>query len=700
MKRSTRAAAVVRAVVARLACVGVVLGVVLGLGGAACEPKVPIVDVGARFVIAEATWFEAEETLFVFYRVDADQGLSDASQIELSFLTDVVDQDFAPLASFPSVHEHVPADCGPRTLCGSASVRVQQPPREVQLRLRYHRDGALTLPAPLSFQTVLAGPAHTNRSAIVYGVFDDDNRGVQWRLRHQFPTIRNPQATKLGLRRRFVVDGVVHGNVGVAILDAVPDNPYGYGALGPACPTAFLPAGLSSTDTSDRAVFAPETLGLDVAPSPLLCATSTVTDGTGDVSISAIAQKNSQVAPAIPALRTPIRDAVRLGFFLEVCGAEVIDVEHRAMQLQRLLLDEADVHCVDDFRTDGFASRLARFLQQRIDEARVEGDDMVLVIGLQRADNEALLPLLLENALALVVDEEGEKSSPRLSGALVFDSASYTPSDALVNRTVLWCPSSSSVGGDLGGDLGIDLGDITDATQRSCAAQGDATLSLGPLAISNLPVLPTRRQFRTFVDRFSLDQAGSMRSLRFRAPTRTPLSDNVPIADFGVATFFNNEAVTAAAVDSFSFCADDNAINVVFMGPPELSLEPLPLALLPQVHAEFPQVRYPIGLAWDFPYLVKLSYNAVAAGAVTVADFTVPFGLASPAEEFVGSSVWFEQSFDLREVLLRCDRFCAHPVFDSDGVYNVRSLFRDALRNQCYRPLFPTRTDGGFPDDP
>ena len=83
MKRSTRAAAVVRAVVAWLACVGVALG----LGGAACEPKVPIVDVGARFVIAEATWFEAEETLFVFYRVNADQGLSDASQIEVSFLT-------------------------------------------------------------------------------------------------------------------------------------------------------------------------------------------------------------------------------------------------------------------------------------------------------------------------------------------------------------------------------------------------------------------------------------------------------------------------------------------------------------------------------------------------------------------------------------------------------------------------------------
>jgi hypothetical protein len=55
---------------------------------------------------------------------------------------------------------------------------------------------------------------------------------------------------------------------------------------------------------------------------------------------------------------------------------------------------------------------------------------------------------------------------------------------------------------------------------------------------------------------------------------------------------------------------------------------------------------------------------------------------------------------DLREILLRCDRFCRHPTFDSAGVYNVRSLFAETFRNQCYVPRFPRRSDGGFPDDP
>jgi|GEM_PF-585080 len=673
-------------------CLAVCLA--LGLGGAACEPKVPIVDIGAAFAIADVTWFEEEQTMFVFFRVNAEQGLSDASQIELAFVTDDDNVPFAPLASFPSVHEHVAASCGRHTFCGSASLRVQSPPRNVRLRLRYHPDGALTLDAPVSFQQVLTGPAHTNRSAIVYGVFDGANSSVQWRLRHQFPSIRNPEATVLGLRRRFSVDTVAHGDIGiggVGVLDVAADNPYGYGLLGPVCPTTFAPLALTPVTTSERAVFAPETLGLEVSPSPLLCANSTVSDATGDVVITALAQKNPQVQPAVPELRSPIRPTTQIGFFFELCATEIIDEDHRQMQLQRLLLDESDVHCVDDFRTDGFAFRLAQLLQERIDLARVDGDDMVLVIGLQRADRETLLPALLEQALSLVVDDESQKSSPRLAGGFVFDSVGFEPRDALVGRHVVWCPS---------GFGGADLEGIADGPVRSCAVQLDATIVLGPLAVSSLPILPTRRQFRTFVDRFSVDQTGSMRALSFRAPIRTPLSIDVPFAEFGVATFFNNEAVTTDVVDSFSFCADDAAGSVVFMGPPEISEEPLPLAFLPELHAAVPQARYPIGLAWDSPYLARFRYNAVAAGAVTVADFTVPFGLSSPAEIFEGSAVWFEESFDLRKVLLRCDRFCAHPTFDSAGVYNARSLFRDALRNQCYRPRFPTRDDGGFPNDP
>src|SRR5690606_2492812 len=99
-------------------------------------------------------------------------------------------------------------------------------------------------------------------------------------------------------------------------------------------------------------------------------------------------------------------------------------------------------------------------------------------------------------------------------------------------------------------------------------------------------------------------------------------------------------------------------------------------------------------------YLLSIEYETFAAGAVTVEGFTVPFGLASPAEAFLGSALWLQDSFDLSTVLLRCDRFCAHPTFDSAGVYNVQLPFADTFRSQCYVPRFPEPPGAEFPLDP
>lgn len=673
-----------------LVCVVVgVVGACL-VSGAACEPKVPIIDIGAVFTIAEATWFQDEETLFVFYRVDAEQGLSEASQIELSFVTDDGVTAFAPLSSFEMVHEHVAASCGRHTFCGSASIAVALPPRDVRLRLRYHRDGELTLPAELSFQQVLRAAPHVGRSAIVYGVFDEANRAVQWRLRHQFPTIRNEEATALGLRRRFLIDDPVHGSFAVPVSELRGDNVYGYGLFG-GCPTVLSPLGFARAETNERAVFAAEDLPDEAADSAVVCADSTVFDATGPVRVTVLAQKNPQVAPPMPSLRSPIRSATVLPFFFELCAAEISDVEHREMQLQRLLQDEGDVHCVDDFRTEGFVSRLATLLQETVDVARVDDNDMVLAIGLNRVASERTLPTLIEAALEQVIDNESIQSSPHLAGAFVFDSAAYAPADAVVARHVIWCPSSFGGG---------DLEEISDVPIRGCAVQPDSTIVLGPLAISSLPILPTQQQFRTFVDRFGVGQAGRMRALNFRVPERTPLSIDVPVGNFGVATFFNNEAISADVADALSFCDAGDGGVAVFLPPPEVSEEPLPLAFLPELHAAFPQEVYPVGLVWDSPYLLKLRYDVFASGAITAFDFTVPFGLATPTESFEGSALWFQERFDLSGALLRCDRFCTHPTFDSAGVYNVRTQFNLDFRNQCYRPVYPERGDGGMPRDP
>ena len=50
--------------------------------------KVPLYDVAAAFSRADAAWFAEEETLFVFYEVEANQGIGEPSVIEVTWLTD------------------------------------------------------------------------------------------------------------------------------------------------------------------------------------------------------------------------------------------------------------------------------------------------------------------------------------------------------------------------------------------------------------------------------------------------------------------------------------------------------------------------------------------------------------------------------------------------------------------------------------
>ena len=45
--------------------------------------KVPITDINAFFSLSDATWFEQEQTLFFFWRLQAEQGLGEESQLEI-----------------------------------------------------------------------------------------------------------------------------------------------------------------------------------------------------------------------------------------------------------------------------------------------------------------------------------------------------------------------------------------------------------------------------------------------------------------------------------------------------------------------------------------------------------------------------------------------------------------------------------------
>jgi hypothetical protein len=656
-------------------------GLPLGCG------KVPITDINASFSISDVSWFQDEQTMFVFYRVDAEQGLQPESLIELKYRTDDLIVPWTDLKRLTPVHTHLPVDCGTTSRCGSISLKVEKVPREVGLRLRYHRDGEVSLDAPVLFNVVNVGPAHLARSLVVYGVFNENNTLVQWRARHQFPTIRNEQATELGLRREFWVTDPNFGD-----LDLPPsDNVYGY-AFSPACPNDFTSLPRPERRTTERAIFEPTPLPLAASTSPTVCASATVTDAIGQFTTTAIARKNPQVRPAFPGLRSPIRENSPVGFILKPCN-RIISQEHLDMQIQRLLVAGEPVICIDDFLAIGFSDRLTSTFKTRIDERRTEGKDMVLVLVLNHDDTTGRLARNLEAALDRVLVPERDKSSPRVSGAIIFDSTARKVVSTTLKQLVLWCPSVARSPFDLDADSQSD---------RDCPVVPDQPdLVLGPFKLNQLPVLPTRQQYETFVKKYSAAQTGSMKKITYKAPERSAVSENIPVGEFGVITKFNNETITAAPEDAFSFCpSEDPAASrtvVQAVGSPGTIVQ---LQSLPQLHRQSPFTIYALGLAWESPFLIFAEYETRSAIAASVATFTVPFGIVGTAERYFGAEQWKRDLFPLADALAQCTRYCDHPTFDSSGVFQPGARFRDAFGDQCYRPKFPVLDEGGFPRDP
>lgn len=653
------------------------------VAGLACE-KQPLVNVNAGFAIADGVWFEEEETLFLFYRVDAEQGLRPESQVEITWTTDAAVQPWTPLTELTPVHTHLPVDCGYTSLCGSMSVHVPQRPRNVEFRLRYHRDGEIFLGSVTNFYEVGPGPAPLSRSLLIYGVLDEDNERVQWRARHQFPNLRNMEAEALGLRRYF---RIANPGYGPAVTTS-STNPYGY-IYDTACDPANVPLGWAPLETTDRAIFDPNTLPIQASSAAVVCAVSTVTDATGTFNAVAIARKNPEVRPAFPELRSPIRENTPVGFVLRPCQYD-ISGDHYDMQVQRLLLTDAPVICVDGWNTAGFANQLAATLQNEINAERALGNDMVVTIALHHDLTTPSFVAVIEDALNQVLVAESLTSSPHVSGAFLLDSYGHEIVDSDVKRLALWCPA---VAGD-------DLDDIPPESLRSCPVQPDIPdLKIGPFKLNTLPILPTRAQYLTFIDKYGVGQAGSTKNLQFLAPEHSPLSDTVAIGEFGAVTFFDDETISAQPSDAFSFCALDPVSSIIVFRSANNPV-PLPIQTLPEVHQFAPESTYELGLFWEFPFLLRLKYEVVVAGVATAFDASVPFGVGRTDRAYFGAELWRTGEFSLDETLLQCTRFCDHPTFDSAGVYNVQLPFRTTFALQCYQPVFPKDGDGGFPLDP
>lgn len=664
--------------------------------------KVEIESIEPEFQIVDVSWFEAEQTLFVFYDVQALAGLNDTSTIEIRYETDSETLDWTALESMAQVHTHLPVDCGATKKCGSASLVVTDEPRNVGLRLRYHRDGTLTQAAVPNLNLIQRGRVHQERSLLIYGVFDETNERIEWRSRHLFPTIRNEQARALGLRRYFEVVETSYGDRPTSEAS----NPFSYGL---SCPSPNGRLSTAALSTLLPATFQPSPLPIEVRDAAAVCATSTVTDATGSFTTTAHALKNPETQPAFPTLRSPTQEADPIKFLLKPCQ-QTISSDHLEMQLQRLQFDSnTPVICTDNHRSPDFADQVAEEFRDAVEAARTPGRDMALSIVMHHDSAETLSPKV-EAALEIVIQPELNKSTPRLTGAFVFDSLRYTVQSSLLQDRVLWCPAVFvDIDFEDFPETQEELEDIVDllpdASQQSCPISPVNTeLNLGNFSFTSLPILPTREIYLDFIDDYSKAQAGEMQEFTFVAPLRPTINENIDLGFGASASFINGESISADPTHAFSYCVDTLADFIVIRSelitdlvePPSV----LPLEFLPEWHTSLEESTYEIGLVWSFPYLLQLQYEAVLAGAVSAFALSVPFGIATTGSALYGSELWNAESFDLSNILTQCTRFCEHPTFDSAGVYQIREDFRRAYATQCFAPSYPTEDNEGFPDDP
>ncbi len=686
--------------------------------------KVPLHDIAANFNVASATWFEAEQTLFVFYEVHAEQGVSADSVVEMQYETSAGIQPWQAMNAQKNVHLHVQPTCEQNAFCGSASPEVKLKPRKVKFRLRYHKLGELALEVmpPLNIVSQNASVADSH-SLLIYGVFDESNKWIQWRSRHQFPNIRNIEAERLGLRRAFKIQKEAYGSVPTTARTDL--NPYLYG-FGQQCPSVFVSLNRGDVATPNtRSVFANEPLGSEVVEAQSVCASSIVKNAQGEFQAIAWARKNPEVRSAFESLRSPVTENSQIKILLAPCRRD-IQKSHLAMQRQRLFLPEEINFCLDNYQPSELKNALSAYFGTRIEKQRPQNRDMILSIAFHHDDDSGVTSAALEDALEAILTPEVQKSSPRVTGAFVFDSLMHAPLPASLKRLVLWCPA-----------IPAGIRNIPDTSQESCPVLPDTSdlIALGPFKFNTIPILPHRSTYVDFISRYSVDLAGKMTSLNYLAPSRTPLSENLDFGNYAVASFFNNERINTKPTDAFSYCASgsqrmsfafavESDINRTSLPAPKPTVivptptpiptptptspptakgkTALPLSMLPDIHLKNPESTYQLGLIWTFPFLMKIEYVTQLAGAAKSAVGSVAFGVEFDNQTNYGTQMWSQSDFLIGKSLLICERFCNHPSFDSAGVYNVRIQWKNEYRNTCFNPQYPVAASGemGSPNDP
>jgi len=681
--------------------------------GLACNEKVPLHPNPGTFDVLAAHYFENENTQYIFFAISglkADQA-REAWPRRLELKADGLANGapFAPagdgyvvLDFARGVHRHQWVSCGEGRICGSMSIKSDQPLTGMQIRLRYHQDSAMALESSVPNSVHPADGTASAQSALVYGVFSRGNQVMQVRVHNNFGTPGDEDFPSFGMSRDFAIDQVRLAAVTMAEQGEIYQTT-GSPLLFPAAPCASR----ELADAKNRVqklskksdwwieAFDPKD-NRNAA-----CFRARLVDQAGQELASGpgIARRNPELQSEAVLIPTPLKTVYKIPLVLSYCrDPQIPEVASEPfLQYQKYILGIPEENGVDlCFSSSGgqdaiFGKLLDAKLAAKLSAARETirdstnpRQDLFFAVAINEnvVGSQYFHKQIMERLGELIRTERETRASPRLVGAFVYDSDTLESKGlslpAAIQSTMIWCPRKSAT-------KGVE-------TDGNCVGYVGGKLDLGPV-VFKVPMGPFPTM-KSFLSSFASD----VNSLLVRDPRLEvrafSTNENTAHIPQGTATFFDGQRVSLKPGEGLRYCGNRDPIQLgdslaVRMQDPESGVVrdgTLGEASRHLLGGE-KVLNVNFGMIWRYPFVGGVSYKAPLEGKIF--SF-IPVSASYTASDPFGDQKLTKPKWDVGALLQKCTRFCDHPMFDEAGVYQAGVSWRSgAAVNACLEPHLP-----------
>ncbi len=677
--------------------------------------KVPLHENRGTFEVLAAHYFESEKTQYIFYSVTglkAEQARTSwpslfeikANDIQSAALKVQAD-GYASIDFTQSVHKHRLVTCGENRLCGSMSFKAEHAPRNFDVRFKYHEKSSMKIEAAIGNSVHKADSSSSSQSAIVYGVFNDDNGRLQVRVHNNFGYPNDEDLPNFGMERSFEVSKVALENFSMDDENSVKKS--SGNAL-------LFPAEICERDSRARLAQLPAASSVAVArisgkegwwPHRLdpnenqnsACFKTRMLDRNGKALSEswAMARRNPVLQRESLIISSPMKEARKIPLVISYCldQPDSLNLTSQAFLDYQLFILGApksapgtaiDV-CFAVGQEERFGRDLDRVLNEKIAAARrsrSDDKDFLLTVAI----NHRLSPVIVRfhqmiaTALDRKIHEERILVSPRLVGAFVYDSDSLEErglSGAMAgNSSTIWCPRVLE--GEKTGQ---------DPSTANCASFKGGKIDLGPINfLIPMGTFPTLSAYVDYSQKYG--DKGLSRNPQLTARALKTNVNTVPGDAGATYTFFDGERVEIEAGQSLRFCTDRDSEGLLssVVARTVDSTGARKVLTSAQLTGETlggaRDTTVDLGLSWEYPFVGGITFEIPIEGSVFE---IIPIQTSTGGAQAIGDMKWTRPSWNIGRVLQKCAKYCDHPFFDEAGIYQAGTTWRTST-NRCPTP--------------